>query len=92
MGMNATHTATRNTRGKTMSAIYTNASQAIDDSVRTGSAIHVDESDCDMHADLLSECDESVETRTADGEPVTEYWGEQDGQTWRVHVYGHYAI
>lgn len=53
---------------------------AIDRSISHDEIVHLDYSDV-VAADLLAECDDSVENGD-----VVEYWGERDGQPWRVHL------
>ena len=56
------------------------AQQAIDQSILTDSIVHL-AADPQVDADLALLADDSVRNGS-----VTEYWGEENGQTWRVHV------
>ena len=53
---------------------------AIDRSISRDAIVHLDYDDA-VAADLRAECDDSVENGD-----VGEYWGERDGQHWRVHL------
>jgi len=62
------------------------AEQAIKESIRTNTVVHIDY-DAEAVLTLGAECDDNARTQDGEGNGVWEYWGEdEDGSTWRVHV------
>lgn len=62
--------------------MYTNAEQAIADSIRQNKIAHFSEHNSQIAEILQRDCDDSAE---ANG--VLEFWGTiEDGSEWRVHM------
>lgn len=62
--------------------MYTNAEQAIADSIRENKIVHLSDHNSQIAVILQRDCDDSV----VNGD-VTEYWGTiEDGSEWRVHM------
>jgi hypothetical protein len=62
---------------------YTTAAEAIERSISHDEIAYCEHTTENLES-LMVECDDSVEN----GE-VIEFWGEDDGQDWRVHVRTH---
>lgn len=62
--------------------MYTNAEQAIADSIHQNKIAHFSSYDKQIADILQRDCDDS-----ADGNGVIEFWGTiEDGSEWRVHM------
>lgn len=67
-----------------MKSDITTASEAIKESIMRNRIVNVNSSP-EIVSDLLALCDDN--TDSGYGESITEYWGNEDGEGWRVHVY-----